>query len=70
MRVRLLEKSVKDETEHRLLHAGKSGDNFITSIPFQVCEFFRQAFMIFLFTCCSVRLVKISNSSVEMIVAL
>ncbi|RHN53953.1 putative procollagen-proline dioxygenase [Medicago truncatula] len=36
VRVRLLEKSVKDETEHRLLHAGKSGDNFITSIPFQV----------------------------------
>lgn len=36
VRVRLLEKSVKDETEHRLLHAGESGDNFITSIPFQV----------------------------------
>jgi len=43
VRVRLLEKSVKDETEHRLLHAGESGDNFITSIPFQVCEFFNSS---------------------------
>ncbi|XP_073220751.1 probable prolyl 4-hydroxylase 9 [Cicer arietinum] len=35
-RARLLEKTKKEETEQRLLHAGESGDNFITSIPYQV----------------------------------
>ncbi|KAJ1414519.1 Prolyl 4-hydroxylase, alpha subunit [Sesbania bispinosa] len=35
-RARLLEKSTKEETEYHLLPAGESGDNFITSIPFQV----------------------------------
>ncbi|XP_004511865.1 probable prolyl 4-hydroxylase 9 [Cicer arietinum] len=34
-RGKLLEKS-KEETEHRLLNVGESGDNFITSIPYQI----------------------------------
>ncbi|KAE9613055.1 putative procollagen-proline 4-dioxygenase [Lupinus albus] len=33
---RLLEKSAKEETEYNLLRAGESGDDSITSIPFQV----------------------------------
>ncbi|CAL0311571.1 unnamed protein product [Lupinus luteus] len=33
---RLLEKSAKEETKYNLLPAGESGDDFITSIPFQV----------------------------------
>ncbi|WJX55287.1 putative prolyl 4-hydroxylase 9 [Trifolium repens] len=36
MRAKLLEKLTMEETEHRLVHAGESGDDFITSIPFQV----------------------------------
>ncbi|XP_058772829.1 probable prolyl 4-hydroxylase 9 [Vicia villosa] len=36
VRARLLEKSTKEEVEYRLLHGGYSGDDFITSIPFQI----------------------------------
>ncbi|CAK8539658.1 unnamed protein product [Lathyrus sativus] len=32
----VLEKSTEEEVEHRVLHGGESGDDFITSIPFQI----------------------------------
>ncbi|KAK7252787.1 hypothetical protein RIF29_36990 [Crotalaria pallida] len=40
---RLLEKSTKEETEYNLLRPGESGDDFITSIPFQVLSWRPQA---------------------------
>jgi hypothetical protein len=70
MRAKLLEKFTTEETEHRLVHAGESGDDFITSIPFQVREFFLQAFIICSMMCCSVRLVEISVLPIEIMAAL
>ncbi|XP_061341903.1 probable prolyl 4-hydroxylase 9 [Gastrolobium bilobum] len=43
MKASLLEKSMKEETEYRLLHPGESGDDYITSIPFQVLSWYPRA---------------------------
>ncbi|KAK7307669.1 hypothetical protein VNO77_40930 [Canavalia gladiata] len=42
-RARLLEKSTKEESEYHLLQAGKSGDDSITLIPFQVLSWYPRA---------------------------
>ncbi|KAG5061235.1 hypothetical protein JHK87_002264 [Glycine soja] len=42
-RARLLEKSTHERTEHHLLKAGDSGDDYITLIPFQVLSWYPRA---------------------------
>ncbi|XP_014631721.1 probable prolyl 4-hydroxylase 9 isoform X3 [Glycine max] len=42
-RARLLEKSTHEKTEHHLLKAGDSGDDYITLIPFQVLSWYPRA---------------------------